>query len=103
VTGVNRDHEQSRLTTPARIIRLRSHWKIGSDSDYMVLPDENDLVHEDFFGVRAVVAPITLKVPPYFRRRSVRGRFAVYEVSTEGYFGPVDIAATYDGPPATWF
>ncbi len=76
---------------------------ISRTSDYMVLRDENDPVEEDLFGIRAVVAPATLKMPSYFRRRSVHGRFAVYEASPEGYFSLVDIGASYDGPPATWY
>ena len=76
---------------------------ISLSSDYMVLRDENDPVHEDLFGIRAVVAPATLKVPSDFRRRSVHGRFAVYEASPDGYFSLVDIGASYDGAPATWF
>ena len=72
-------------------------------SDYMVLRDENDLAHRALFGIRAVVAPVTLKVPSDFHRRSVHGRFAVYEASPEGYFSLVDIGASYNGPPAAWF
>jgi hypothetical protein len=71
-------------------------------SDYMVLRDENDPVHQQLFGIRAVLAPTGLKVPAYFRRHSVHGPYAVYETSPEGYFGLVDIAARYDGPAAKW-
>ncbi|HZZ09045.1 MAG TPA: hypothetical protein VFE43_10910 [Candidatus Binataceae bacterium] len=72
-------------------------------SDYMVLRDENDPVDQQLFGIRAVLAPASLRAPPYFLRRSLHGPFAVYETSPEGYFGIVDIAARYDGPAATWF
>jgi hypothetical protein len=72
-------------------------------SDYMVLRDENDPVDQQLFGIRAVLAPASLRAPPYFLKRSVHGPFAVYETSPEGYFGVVDIAARYDGPAATWF
>jgi hypothetical protein len=72
-------------------------------SDYMVLRDENDPVDQQLFGIRAVLAPASLKVPPYFLRRSAHGPFAVYETSPEGYFGVVDITARYNGPAATWF
>jgi hypothetical protein len=75
---------------------------ISLSSDYAVLRDENNPVDEDFFGIRAVLAPVTLKVPTFFQKRSVHGRFAVYEVSPEGYFSLVDIGASYDGPPSTW-
>jgi hypothetical protein len=75
---------------------------ISLSSDYMVLSDENNPVHEDLFGIRAVLAPATVQVPAYFKKRSVHGRFAVYEVSPEGYFSLVDIGASYNGPPATW-
>jgi hypothetical protein len=72
-------------------------------SDYVVLRDENDLVDQQLFGVRAVLAPTSLLAPPYFLKRSVHGPFAVYETSAEGYFGLVDIAVRYDGPASTWF
>ncbi len=76
---------------------------ISLSSDFMMSRDENDPVHENLFGVRAVLAPAALKLPPYFRRRSVHGRFAVYEASPEGYFSLVDIGARFEGGPATWF
>jgi hypothetical protein len=76
---------------------------ISRSSDYMVVRDENDPVQEDFFGIRAVMAPVTLKLPSYFRLRAVHRRFAVYEASPEGYFSLVDIGASYDGPAATWY
>jgi hypothetical protein len=76
---------------------------ISLTSDYMVLRNENDPAQEDFFGVRAVLAPADLKLPAFFRKRSMHGRFAVYEASSEGYFSLADIGARYDGPPQTWF
>ena len=76
---------------------------ISLPSDFMFLRDEYNPADEDFFAIRAELAPATLKLPPYFIRRSVHGRFAVYEVSSEGYFSLVDIGASYDGAPATWF
>lgn len=76
---------------------------ISRPSDYLFLRDQNNPQEEDYFAIRAEIAPVTLKAPSFFRRRSVHGRFAVYEVSSEGYFSLVDIAASYDGPPATWF
>ena len=76
---------------------------ISRTSDYMFLRDENNPAEEDVFAIRAELAPVTLKVPSYFRRRAVHGRFAVYEVSPEGYFSLVDIGASYDGSPATWY
>jgi uncharacterized membrane protein len=79
------------------------YHSISLTSDYMVLRNEFNAADEDFFAIRAVLAPATLNVPSYFRRRSVHGRFAVYEVSTEGYFGLVDLGASYQGPPSTWY
>ena len=79
------------------------YHSISLTSDYMVLRDENNSSNEDFFGIRAALAPATLKVPAFFRKRSVHGRFAVYEVSPEGYFSLVDLGASYSGPPATWY
>jgi hypothetical protein len=72
-------------------------------SDYMVLREENNLVHQDFFGIRAVLAPTGMNFPAFFQKRAVHGRFTVYEVSPEGYFGLVDIGARYEGPPTKWF
>ena len=72
-------------------------------SDYVVLRDENDPVDQQLFGIRAVLAPASLRAPPYFQKRSVHGPFAVYETSPEGYFGLVDVAARYDGLASTWY
>jgi hypothetical protein len=55
------------------------------------------------FGIRAVVAPASQPMPNYLLRRSVHGRFAVYESSPEGYFGVVDVVGHYAGPPSTDF
>ncbi len=76
---------------------------ISRSSDFLFLRDQNNPSTEDLFAIRARIAPATQKLPSYFRRRSVHGRFAVYEVSQEGYFGLVDIGAGYDGPPSAWF
>lgn len=70
-------------------------------SDIMVLRDESSLPQAIAFGVRAVVAPATQPVPAFYRLRGRHGRFAVYEVSSEGYFGLVDIASRDTGPPET--
>ena len=43
---------------------------IPVSSDYMVLRSENNPAQEDFFAVRAVLAPITLRLPSNFKRRS---------------------------------
>ncbi len=67
-------------------------------SDVMVLRDENDAAQNDFFGVRAIIAPATLKPPGSWKPRSRHGNFAVYETSSEGYFSLADIGARYDGP-----
>src|SRR5882757_3123750 len=76
---------------------------ISRTSDFMVLRDENNPAEQDFFAIRAVLALATLIPPSRFQRRSTHGRFAVFEVSDEGYFSLVDIGASYDGPPATWY
>ena len=76
---------------------------IPVSSDYMVLRDEKNRAQEDFFAIRAVLAPITIKLPPDFKRRSTHGPFAVYESSPEGYFSLADIGARYDAPRSTWF
>ncbi|HZY60757.1 MAG TPA: hypothetical protein VFE56_13410 [Candidatus Binataceae bacterium] len=69
-------------------------------SDIMVMRDENDAAQNDFFGVRAIIAPATLKPAASWRLHSRHGNFAVYEVSGEGYFSLADIGARYDGPLA---
>ena len=74
---------------------------MSKTSDVMVVRDENNRGHDMVFGVRAVVAPSDRPMPGHMARRSLHGRFAVYESSPEGYFGIVDLAAHYVGPPAT--
>ena len=95
-------HVYSFLSTSGFDQASHLYHTISRTSDYMVLRNENDSVHEDLFGIRAVLAPVSLKLPSYFQKRAVHGRFAVYEASPNGYFSLVDIGATYDGPPATW-
>ena len=74
---------------------------MSKTSDIMYLRDENNRGHDFVFGIRAVVAPADRLMPNHLRRRSVHGRFAVYESSPEGYFGVVDMAGHYVGPPST--
>ena len=77
------------------------YHSMSKTSDVMVLRDENNRGHDIVFGIRALVAPANLPMPAYMQRRSVHGRFAVYETSPEGYFGIVDIVAHYVGPAST--
>src|ERR1039458_3028168 len=63
--------------------------------------DELDPYQAKLFAMRAALAPVTQPMPFYFKRRAVHGRLAVYEASSEGYFGLVDIGARYDGPLST--
>ncbi len=74
---------------------------MSKTSDIMYLRDENNRGHDLVFAIRAVVAPSDRPMPNHLRRRSVHGRFAVYESSPEGYFGVVDLAGHYVGPPST--
>jgi uncharacterized membrane protein len=74
---------------------------MSKTSDIMVLRDDSNRSHDIVFGIRALVAPANQPMPPYMLRRSVHGRFAVYETSAEGYFGVVDIAAHYVGRAST--
>ncbi|MGA2589898.1 MAG: hypothetical protein ABSH32_08295 [Bryobacteraceae bacterium] len=76
---------------------------MSKTSDVMVLRDENNRGHDMVFGIRAVIAPVGQPMPKYLLRRSVHGRFAVYESSPEGYFGVVDVVAHYVGPSSTNF
>jgi len=73
---------------------------MSKTADIMVEQDENNPGHDVAFGIRAVVAPAGRTMPGHLRRRSVHGRFAVYEAAPEGYFGIVDITGHYDPPPA---
>jgi len=61
-------------------------------SDYLVLRDENNPAHQDFFSIRAALAPTGVNFPAFFQKRAVHCRFTVYEVSPEGYFGLVWVA-----------
>ena len=70
-------------------------------SDVMAEINENDPYQAQLFAMRAVLAPVTQAMPPYFQLRGVHGNLAVYEASSEGYFGLVDIGARYDGPLTT--
>lgn len=79
------------------------YHSMSKTSDVMVLRNESNPAHDVAFGIRAVIAPATQAMPGYLQRRSVHGPFAVYEASPEGYFGVVDIAGFYDGPPSTDF
>ena len=70
-------------------------------SDVMAEINEYDPYQAQLFAMRAVLAPVTQAMPPYFKLRAVHGNLAVYEASSEGYFGLVDIGARYDGPLTT--
>lgn len=72
-------------------------------SDVMELRNETDPAHDAVFGVRALIAPATQTPQPHWRLRGRHGRFAVYECSSEGYFGLVDIGARYTGPLSTMY
>ena len=95
--------------TPFYALLTRAHFDQASflyhsmsrTSDVMVLRDEANPVQETVFGVRALVQPVTRPAVPFFRLRGRHGRFAVYEASHEGYFGLVDVASRYVGPPST--
>ncbi len=78
-------------------------------SDIMVLRGEDDPIQNTLFGVRGMIAPADLHMPPYMRQRSVHGRIAVYEASSDGYVSLTDIGANYGGsiadglnPDAGW-
>lgn len=79
------------------------YHSMSKTSDIMVLRDENNRGQDVTFGIRAIIAPASQAMPNYLRRRSVHGRFAVYESSPEGYFGIVDLAGHYAGPPSTFY
>ena len=79
------------------------YHSMSKTSDPMIERDENNAAHDVAFGIRAIVAPSDRPLPSYLRRRSVHGRFAVYESSSEGYFGLVNLAGHYAGPSAAEF
>src|SRR5271154_6698999 len=62
-------------------------------SDVMAEINEDDPYQTQLFAMRAVLAPVTQAMPPYFKLRGTHGNLAVYEASSEGYFGLVDIGA----------
>ncbi len=77
------------------------YHSLSWNSDVTVELDERDPYQANLFAMRAALAPVTQPIPPEFKRRAVHGRLAVYEASSEGYFGLVDIGARYDGPLST--
>jgi hypothetical protein len=79
------------------------YHSMSKTSDVMVTRDENSAAENVALGIRATVAPADRPMPPYMRRRSTHGRFAVYESSPEGYFGLVDIGGYYTGPQSTTY
>jgi uncharacterized membrane protein len=79
------------------------YHSMSRTSDLMVLRDESNPAHVDAFGLRVLVAPAHMQVPPHFRRYAQHGMFAVYEGTAEGYFGLVDVTGVYSGPSATKF
>jgi hypothetical protein len=72
-------------------------------SDVMELRNEVDPAHDLVFGVRALIAPASQQAQPHWHLRGRFGRFFVYECSSEGYFGLVDISARYTGPLSTMY
>ncbi len=91
--------------TPVYAFLTRAHMDevsflyhtFSHSSDIMVLRDEDSQADANLFGIRAVVAPSTQKMPAWMRLRSMHGRFAVYEASSEGYISLTDIGANYGG------
>jgi hypothetical protein len=77
------------------------YHSLSWNSDVTAELDELDPYQAKLFAMRAALAPVTQPMPFYFKRRAVHGRLAVYEASSEGYFGLVDIGARYDGPLST--
>src|SRR5277367_3410969 len=66
-------------------------------TDPLAERDETDPFQDSLFALRAIVAPLSQPVPSFYQQRGKHGRFVVYEVSPEGYFGLADIGATYSG------
>ncbi|HWJ39797.1 MAG TPA: hypothetical protein VNT29_01625, partial [Candidatus Limnocylindrales bacterium] len=77
------------------------YHSLSWSSDVTAEIDDRDPYQAQLFAMRAVLAPVTQPMPSYFKRRAVHGKLAVYEASSEGYFGLVDIGARYDGPLTT--
>ncbi|MGH7926131.1 MAG: hypothetical protein ACREQH_16230 [Candidatus Binatus sp.] len=77
------------------------YHSLSWSSDVIAEINDRDPYQAQLFAMRAVLAPATRPMPPYFKRRAVHGKLAVYEASSEGYFGLVDIGARYDGPLTT--
>jgi hypothetical protein len=77
------------------------YHSLSWNSDVTAELDERDPYQAKLFAMRAALAPVTQPMPSYFKLRAVHGGLAVYEASSEGYFGLVDIGARYDGPLST--
>jgi hypothetical protein len=107
-TGMWAAHFQIAKTQPYSFLSLAGfdefsflYHSLSWSSDVTAEIDERDPYQAQLFAMRAVLAPATQVVPSYFKRRAVHGNLAVYEASSEGYFGLVDIGARYDGPLTT--
>lgn len=80
------------------------YHSMSRSSDPLLVRDENSAVDDIAYGIRAVVAPSTQRMPAYLIPRGVHGRFAVYESSQhEGYFGLARMGGHYNGPSSTQY
>jgi hypothetical protein len=77
------------------------YHSLSWSSDVTAELQEQDPYQAQLFAMRAVLAPVTQPMPAFYKLRAVHGKLAVYEASSEGYFGLVDIGAHYDGPLTT--
>jgi hypothetical protein len=107
-TGGWASHFQIARTQPYSLLSLAGfdelsflYHSLSWSSDVTAEIDDRDPYQARLFAMRAVLAPATQPVPSYLKRRAVHGNLAVYEASSEGYFGLVDIGARYDGPLTT--
>src|SRR6202046_534322 len=107
-TGMWAAHFQIAKSQPYTFLSLAGfdelsflYHSLSWSSDVTAEINERDPYQAQLFAMRAVLAPATQPMPPYFKRRAIHGQLAVYEASSEGYFGLVDIRARYQGPLTT--
>ncbi len=107
-TGMWAAHFQIAKSQPYTFLSLAGfdelsflYHSLSWSSDVTAEINERDPYQAQLFAMRAVLAPATQPMPPYFKRRAIHGQLAVYEASSEGYFGLVDIGARYQGPLTT--
>ncbi|MEZ5066099.1 MAG: hypothetical protein R3B81_15305 [bacterium] len=69
-------------------------WSLNADCHDTF--DEGNVAHYRAFGIRHVLTPSDLNVPPFAKRVATHGRFAVWEVDVPGLVDLVDVPYALD-------